>query len=272
MRRKPSRYHANDILKARSLAFHPSGHLLAVGSSGVARTDPGETQKEGTNGRTSRPGDHPDQGGVLSLYWLDPQIFGGGSGGGGGGNGGDDDNTGTPAAKAGVSSESVKLLWQEKVAAQALSVMRFSPDGQLLAVGGHDNAVRIFEVTTPTESDSSSAVVVDPALADSGLRARVVVEKHSSVVTHLDWSAAPVELNSGDADGSEQTEQGYNLSTLVGSGRLSVALARRRRGRVWVLQSTSASYELLYFDELGRVVTQTQRDTPWASWSCTLGA
>ena len=54
---------------------------------------------------------------------------------------------------------------------------------------------------------------------------------HSSTVTHLDWSA----------DSS-------------------------------VIQSNDQAYELLYFDpKTGKQVKENQRDTQWATWTCTLG-
>lgn len=65
--RHPSRHHAKEVLKARCLAFHPSGMLLAVGSSGVARTADGDIQF----------GAHDDMGGVLSLYYIHSAVFGG---------------------------------------------------------------------------------------------------------------------------------------------------------------------------------------------------
>lgn len=54
---------------------------------------------------------------------------------------------------------------------------------------------------------------------------------HSSYITHLDWSV---------------------------DGR--------------VLQSNCGAYELLYFEAAtGKQIRQNQRDTQWATWTCTLG-
>lgn len=212
----------------------------------------------------------------------------------------------------GDGSDVLVLLWQEKVAKLPLSVMRFTPDGSILAVGAHDNTVRLFDVkygsvaaaangavdAEPCRWDSRARRVVEPSgdvegddstapspalkqaavlpgsrlqlrvAVDGGKRKHVTIEKHSSVVTHLDWSSDRVPLVSRNDPSVSSSQQSLSLASSRSGEAGGGAEAVSPR---WVLQSTSASYELLYFDDCGKVVMQTQRDTGWASWSCVLG-
>lgn len=67
---------------------------------------------------------------------------------------------------------------------EQLSVMRYSPDGNFLAIGSHDNCIYIYGV------------------ADNGRKYTRVgkCSGHSSFITHLDWSVNSQFLvsNSGD--------------------------------------------------------------------------
>ncbi|CAH2314735.1 echinoderm microtubule-associated -like 2 isoform X1 [Pelobates cultripes] len=69
-------------------------------------------------------------------------------------------------------------------ASEQISVIRYSPDGQYLAVGSHDNFIYVYEV------------------AEEGREYRCVGKctGHSSYVTHLDWSSdsSCFMTNSGD--------------------------------------------------------------------------
>lgn len=149
-----------EVLKGRTCAFGADGSLLAHGSSGVV---------SGGGGKST----NADQGGVLSVYWIDPAIFAPEP---------TEASTGLEleADAEGVADTAAPvapcLIFQDKIAEKALECMRFSPDGQLLAVGCHDTNIYVFDVSANT------------AAADAQLALRCVITQNASAVTSLDWS------------------------------------------------------------------------------------
>jgi WD40 repeat protein len=227
--RKPSRWMAGEVLKGRSCAFNHDGSLLAVGSSGVRCAADGsrvwgDSINTPAEGKTNR--DNADRGGVLTVYALAHSIFGPHTD--PGVSEGEPELNAEPQAASG-SIEPPLIVFQVKVSAEAIAVIRFSPDGRLLAAGGHDNCIRLFDV--------------GGVGADADINLRCKIEKHSSTVTHLDWSKSPVPVDT-------------SISPPV---------------EAYVLQSTSASYELLYFDSDGSQVKASMRDTGFETWSVPLG-
>ncbi|KAJ7989291.1 hypothetical protein DPEC_G00317960 [Dallia pectoralis] len=83
-----------------------------------------------------------------------------------------------------LDAESKDLVTVHTDGNEQLSVMHFSPDGSILAIGSHDNYIYIYAVT------------------DSGRKYSRVgkCSGHSSFITHLDWSMDSQHLmsNSGD--------------------------------------------------------------------------
>ncbi|XP_051578106.1 echinoderm microtubule-associated protein-like 1 isoform X2 [Myxocyprinus asiaticus] len=83
-----------------------------------------------------------------------------------------------------LDTESKDLVTMHTDGNEQLSVMRFSPDGNFLAIGSHDNYIYIY------------------AVAENGKKYNRVgkCSGHSSFITHLDWSVDSQYLvsNSGD--------------------------------------------------------------------------
>ena len=238
--RRPSRWQAGEILRGRSCAFSPNGTLLVVGSSGVCYAADGsriwgDSVVKPAEGKTNR--DNADRGGVLTVYAL-PESFFESPAETGPHSEPEPDLEPEPMMQTKTEAELIdnpeaqpdQIIFQKKVSSEAISVIRFSPDGRLLAIGGHDNCIRLFNVRTTADGTVH-------------ITARCKIEKHSSTVTHLDWSRTPVAI-----DPSTSSPR-----------------------RAFVLQSTSASYELLYFDSDGQQVQASMRDTAFASWSVPLG-
>jgi microtubule-associated protein-like 6 len=111
-------------------------------------------------------------------------------------------------------SVSLTALHELRDAKQWISQIKYSPDGRSLAVGSHDNRIYLYGVGLQPK-----------------LRARF--SKHSSYITHLDWS-----------------KDGAHLQSCSGSYEL--------------LYCTSGS---------GKHITSatSMRDVIWDGWTCTLG-
>ena len=140
-------------------------------------------------------------------------------------------------------------------------------DQPVVALLGDEEARAVVEAVALAEDRLQHWLQLRVAV-DGGKRKHVTIEKHSSVVTHLDWSSDRVPLVSRNDPSVSSSQQSLSLASSRSGEAGGGAEAVSPR---WVLQSTSASYELLYFDDCGKVVMQTQRDTGWASWSCVLG-
>lgn len=179
--RKLPRWEAGEVLKGRSIAFSPDGRLLAVGSSGVIYGKDGsrvwgDQISKPAEGKTNM--DNADRGGVLTVYALAPSIFPADSE-------LEPDSEPADAEPAGLKEPELKVVFQAKIAPEAIAVIRFSPDGLLLAAGGHDNCIHLLDVSR-TGSDGKSSIEIT---------SRCKITKHSSSVSHLDWSQTPVPVD-----------------------------------------------------------------------------
>ena len=120
-----------------------------------------------------------------------------------------------PSCRAVFSIERTSVHVQvcvHKHAAEAMSAVKYSPDGRRLAAGSHDNIIYIYSTTDTYE-----------------LLRRC--SGHSSYLTHLDWSADGVVLQS----------------------------------------NCGAYEVLYWDARTGRQACSSQRDARWAEWTCTLG-
>lgn len=68
-----------------------------------------------------------------------------------------------------------------KHAKEWISDLKFSPDNSMLAVGSHDNAIYIYKISYENGIH---------------LKNHKRLNKHSSYITHLDWSADGCSLHS----------------------------------------------------------------------------
>jgi len=74
------------------------------------------------------------------------------------------------------SAKSFKSLVEIRDAKQWISDVKFSPDGQALAVGSHNNTVYIYDIRDASENSVSMTI-------------RCKFSKHNSYITHMDFSA-----------------------------------------------------------------------------------
>eukprot|EP00899_Mesostigma_viride_P025393 jgi/Mesvir1/6038/Mv00777-RA.4 len=123
------------------------------------------------------------------------------------------------------------VAWR-KVSTADIDVIRYSPDGRLLAYGCHDTHIELFDVQGNLPGPMAVRGVKPPGPADGkGYRYMGRCSGHSATIKHLDWSA---------------------------DSR--------------VLMSGCAGYELLYWNALKCTQLKSdQRDTLWHTWTSTLG-
>ena len=100
------------------------------------------------------------------------------------------------------------------------SAIRFSPDGERIAIGHEDGSIRIWSAAAPAESDAPASDVVQvPLLQPSG---------HSSQVTALDWSPDGAMLASCSRDGTARvwsTTTGEIVTAFAGHEEAVSAIA-----------------------------------------------
>lgn len=153
---------AGDRLKGSSCGFSPDGTLLAVGSGGVVGG--GAHLKKHMREKT-------DLGGVVGVYWLWTGAFGGA--------GAEAEPQAEPMdAGDGLGpTDAVRLVFQEKLASELISEVKFSPGGEILAAASHDNRIYLLDVHQTPDGPE--------------LTPRCTISKHSSFIKTLDWSAGP---------------------------------------------------------------------------------
>lgn len=79
------------------------------------------------------------------------------------------------------SAEKLVSLVEIRDAKQWISDVKFSPDGQALAVGSHNNTVYIYDIAQSTAKSAEKGALV--------LKIRCKFSKHNSYITHMDFSA-----------------------------------------------------------------------------------
>ena len=283
-----------DLLRVRACAFSPDGKKLALstgsdsGRSGVYSSATGR-----------RAWSHYDKGGVVRIYLLNAQPGAEGAG------LARDDVLISPDS-GGLPDEEMEdlVLCEHKVSSEGMDTLSFSPDSRYLACGSHDNFVYIVDTEEKLVRPARSApkgtppttVVMDRAGNWDPRNDRLKVSRsaavHSSYVTHMDWS-----VPDGGVD-----EYGENVSILqTSSGAhellyLDVTSARELRVKLQGDQMGAlkkraeaagiderrlrkpvadgdkvAVIDMIAAARSGRLVSASQRNTHWSSWTATLG-
>lgn len=171
---------------ARSVAWHPSGKLLAVGfhesvKGGYNRS--GNSFKAGKKARKkqdAKEGSEYTHKGAVHLFTYS--------------------NEPVSSTPLGVSVKT------EKIAAGCDSIawiadVKFNYEGTQLAVGSHDKHLYVYSIPAEVPRDESSAAWADwgkSLLTDSSMR---VFDKHSSAVLHVDFSVDGEYIQSNDQAG-----------------------------------------------------------------------
>ncbi|CAG9462117.1 unnamed protein product [Pedinophyceae sp. YPF-701] len=140
------------------------------------------------------------------------------------------------------------------IAAANVTAVAFSqPTGEFLALGTETGVLQVFD------SDK-----------------QLVAERHDTrrPVSCLAYAPSGRVLAAGSRDGSIALYDARNRHRLLtvcrGHSAAIECMDFSRDSRV--LQSNCASYEILHWDVLtGRQLTEDQRDTAWATWTCKLG-
>ncbi|XP_015114329.1 echinoderm microtubule-associated protein-like 2 isoform X5 [Diachasma alloeum] len=91
-----------------------------------------------------------------------------------------------------IDSESREFYTQHTDGSEALQVVRFSPDGTLLALGSRDNHIYIYQVNEDARKYSRVGRCMPKRIRR--------VRGHSSFITHLDWSVDGQYLRSNSGD------------------------------------------------------------------------
>ena len=280
-----------DLLRVRACAFSPDGKKLALstgsdsGRSGVYSSATGR-----------RTWSHYDKGGVVRIYLLnDPGDAGLAK----------DDALISPNS-GGLPDEEMEnlVLCEHKISSEGIDTLSFSPDSRYLACGSHDNFVYIVDTEEKLVRPARSApkgthpttVAMDRAGNWDPRNDRLKVSRsaavHSSYVTHMDWS-----VPDGGVD-----EYGENISILQTSSgahellNLDVTSARELRVKLQGDQMGAlkkraeaagvderrlrkpvadgdkvAVIDMIAAARSGRLVSASQRNTLWSSWTATLG-
>ncbi|XP_063993575.1 echinoderm microtubule-associated protein-like 2 isoform X4 [Diachasmimorpha longicaudata] len=91
-----------------------------------------------------------------------------------------------------IDSESREFYTQHTDGSEALQVVRFSPDGTLLALGSRDNHIYIYQVSEDARKYSRVGRCMPKRMRR--------IRGHSSFITHLDWSVDGQYLRSNSGD------------------------------------------------------------------------
>lgn len=157
------------------------------------------------------------------------------------------------------------LLYENKVSQEAIDVLTFSPDSNLLAAGSHDNFTYVIGRTA---LDSTEQWWLNSAGARKDTKGRKehfaeafepvgVCPRHSSYIKHVDWS----DPNKNGSPPMLQTVCGA-YETL--HFRPELDRHKRALGRKLLL-SNGESWPVC------EQVKENQRDTVWDTWTSTLG-
>jgi WD40 repeat protein len=71
-----------------------------------------------------------------------------------------------------------KMTYKKKISNEWFEDMKFSPNGEFLAVGSHDNSIYVFSMPT--------------------MALHKKIGKSSSYITHLDWSVDSAAIRTND--------------------------------------------------------------------------
>ena len=143
-------FYKGEVLVPRVCCFSKQGDLLAVGTGGE-------------HGGVVNSPDHPDRGGVLQVFEVEPKMFE------------------SKSLDAADEEWSPRMIFEVHHAQEGIEAVRFSPNGRLLAVANRDNFIDIYDV------------------ADQFRRVGRC-HGHSSAVLQLDWSADGKVLMSNSLD------------------------------------------------------------------------
>ena len=159
-------------------------------------------------------------------------------------------------------------------AARSVAFATTTNGGGELAVGLVDGSVEVFDVRALLSVvEGIKGVAVPPQIAPPQRVCRL--RKATSAVDVLAYAPDGLTLAGGTHDCT--VELFACAGGLIGHlatcrGHSATVTALDWSADSAMVQSTSAAYELLYFDgETGAPVTASQRNRRWASWSCLLG-
>ena len=153
--------------------------------------------------------------------------------------------------------------WQPFVMKRQGTSNKFKPEkadaGHHLCVGGKRGGIAVMDGVTlqPLVKLAGPSTAVDDVKYCGGPRQMLAAGSHDLAVDVYDVCAGYAHLSRCQGHQATITNLDWSLPDVAG-----------RR----ILQSTCASYELLYWDPTtGRQVLKNQRDTAWDSWTCALG-
>lgn len=146
-----------------------------------------------------------------------------------------------------------KILSVHSDGNEQLSVVRYSPDGNFLAVGSHDNVIYMYSTGQKDQKDYSR---------DSSIE-----EKYSS------QEEGETPEGEGDYFVYERTQQYTRYGKCVGHSSFITHLDWSKDGNY--IMSNSGDYEILYWDITGGCKLLRNRyknkDREWATYTCVLG-
>lgn len=149
----------------------------------------------------------------------------------------------------------------------------FSPDGSHLAVGCKRGTLRVIVLGTLDDEGERMRLAHDEKVFNEAIDeikyspngARLAVGSHDNFI---DIFVTPFDAV-GRRDGSKR--DGYRKIARC-SGHSSYVTHLDWSIDSTMLQSNDGAYELLYWDgNTGKQIAKNQRDTTWATWTCTLG-
>lgn len=179
----------------------------------------------------------------------------------------------------GVRDDLAQMLAEKSLAYQGIleahtgvTVIQFSPDGSVMAVGSRDNYIRLFSVQKlKAPSWRPSVAPAKPAYVDP---LEITVDRTktafaASSVSPLDRTAADLCSTlalEGKTAPPHSSHALHLYATCVGNSSSVLSIDFSVDGRV--LQTVSQSYELLYWDAAsGRQLAEDPRDMVWSTFT-----